>query len=107
MAEGNDSCCCQGEAELVVLAVGRTNLRCRRVGGGEIVVFRPSGGVYDQAEGETLRVAIRREWRYRNTAYLSGRILDSRIDGSVLAPVPTPCWKTPAGDARGKARRGD
>ncbi|MBC7335769.1 MAG: hypothetical protein H5U01_05790, partial [Clostridia bacterium] len=88
MLAGNDFHSCQGEAELVVLAAGRTNLRCRRVGGGEIVVFRPSGGVYDQAEGETLRVAIRREWQYGNTTYLSGRVLDSRIDASVLAPVP-------------------
>ncbi|MBC7346929.1 MAG: tetratricopeptide repeat protein [Clostridia bacterium] len=33
-------------------------------------------------------MTIRREWRYGNTTYLSGRVLDSRIDGSVLAPVP-------------------
>lgn len=43
------------ELELIVVAVKTTALRCRILPGRQIVIFRPLGGVRQEAEGEILR----------------------------------------------------
>lgn len=74
--------------ELIVLAAGKTNLRCLRLPERKIITLRPVGGVRDETEGEILRVIPNKEWEYKKHTYLSGKVIDSYIDGSVLTPVP-------------------
>lgn len=74
--------------ELIAIAVMKVNVRCLRLPGRETVVFRPSKGVYETAEGEILKVLPTKEWKYKGKTYISGQVVDSYIDGSVLTPVP-------------------
>lgn len=74
--------------ELIVLAAGKTNLRCLRLPEREIITLRPVGGVRDETEGEIIRVIPYKKWEYNKHTYLSGKVIDSYIDGSVLTPVP-------------------
>ncbi len=72
----------------MVIASRKTNLRCLTLPERETVVVRPSGGVQDEAEGEVIRLEIAKEWTYAKQRYLSGKVVESWIDGEVLAPVP-------------------
>ncbi|MCL6449425.1 MAG: hypothetical protein K6U04_14995 [Armatimonadetes bacterium] len=74
--------------ELIVLAVKAMNVRCRCLPEREIVVLRPADGTEGIAEGEILKVLPTKEWRYKGTIYISGRVVDSSNDGSILTPVP-------------------
>lgn len=76
------------DIELIVIASMRTNLRCLRLPERETVVLRPSGGVRDEVEGEILNVTVSKEWTYARNRYISGKVVDSYIDGAVLTPVP-------------------
>ena len=78
----------QMNMDILVIASKRTNLRCLTLPEREVVVLRPSGGIRDQAEGEILRVEVAKEWPYARQRYVSGKVVDSWIDGEVLAPVP-------------------
>jgi hypothetical protein len=51
-------------------------------------MLRPAGGVRYEVEGQTLTVSIDKEWRFGHTSHLSGRVIERRVDGAVLAPKP-------------------
>lgn len=42
----------------------------------------------DQVEGEILKVAVAKEWTYAENRYISGKVVESYIDGAILTPVP-------------------
>jgi tetratricopeptide (TPR) repeat protein len=51
-------------------------------------MLRPVGGVRYEVEGQTLTVSIDKEWRFGHTSHLSGKVIERRVDGAVLAPKP-------------------
>lgn len=79
----------EGETtELVVTVVKRTGIRCRTLGDREPVTLRPTSGVRSQAEAHILTVRPRKAWTCGRTTYLSGQILDMRLDVPALKLAP-------------------
>ena len=61
---------------------------CLRLPECTVVMLRPAGGVTYEIEGQTLTIDVDKEWRFGHTSYLSGKVIERRIDGAVLAPKP-------------------
>ncbi|MFH1723327.1 MAG: tetratricopeptide repeat protein [Elusimicrobiota bacterium] len=74
--------------ELAVLAVQHQTVRCRMLDGGQRLTLRPKHEPYRIAEGQILTVLPAKQWAYKRTAYVSGEILDSRIDAPALGLTP-------------------
>ena len=74
--------------ELVALAVKQTGIRCRILGTGEAVTLRPGSGVRTEAEAHILTVEPSKAWTYGRTVYVSGQVLDMRLDVPALGLVP-------------------
>jgi len=74
--------------ELVALAVKQTGIRCRVLATGEAVTLRPGSGIRSEAEAHILTVKPSKAWIYGNTVYLSGRVLDMRLDVPALGLAP-------------------
>ncbi|MFA6091383.1 MAG: hypothetical protein WCU88_03150 [Elusimicrobiota bacterium] len=74
--------------ELIVFAVKEKAIRCRILESGEPVTLRPGAGVRFEAEAHILRVQPRKAWTYGRTTYLSGQVLDMRLDIPALKLVP-------------------
>ena len=74
--------------ELAALAVRRTGIRCRTLDTRESVTLRPHPGVRQEFATQILTVQPRRAWAYGRTVYLSGAILDRRIDAAALGLTP-------------------
>lgn len=69
--------------ELIVLAVRRTNARCRLPGCNGSLTLRPRGR-YFIVPGELITVTPEKQWTYRGYPYLTGSVESSRIDVEVL-----------------------
>ncbi|MDO8804001.1 MAG: hypothetical protein Q7R35_06205 [Elusimicrobiota bacterium] len=74
--------------ELVVVAVKGRAVRCRILDAGEQVTFRPGSGVRTETEAYILTVRPGKAWVYGRTTYLSGQILNMRLDIPALKLVP-------------------
>lgn len=73
---------------MISVAVGQSNIRCLVLPDRKPAVLRPAGGVREEAEGEILRVAVRREWQFNRARFISGKIIGGYVDGRILSPVP-------------------
>lgn len=72
--------------ELVVLSVKERALRCRLLDNGrEITVRTP---IRDEVPGEIITVRPSKQWSYAGHRYLSGAVLDSRLDVAALGLTP-------------------
>ncbi|PJA15100.1 MAG: hypothetical protein COX65_04610 [Elusimicrobia bacterium CG_4_10_14_0_2_um_filter_56_8] len=74
--------------ELVVFAVKGKAIRCRTLDTGEPLTFRPASGVRSEAEGYILTVRPGKAWSYGRTTYLSGQVLNMRLDIPALKLIP-------------------
>lgn len=77
-----------GNVELVAFAVKQTGIRCRALHGGEPVTLRPGAGIRSEAEAHILTVQPNKAWTYGRTTYLSGRVIEMRLDVPALELVP-------------------
>lgn len=73
--------------EFVVLSAKKTALRCRLLGGDQVVTFRPSR-CEDVVPGEIITVKSRKSWQHKGHPYLSGEIESTRLDATTLGLVP-------------------
>ncbi|MBD3239214.1 MAG: hypothetical protein GF331_01405 [Chitinivibrionales bacterium] len=71
--------------ELAVWAKKPRGLRCRLLPGQEPITFKK---VRREVEGEILTVAASKVWQHRNTVYMSGDIIDCRLDVGALGLQP-------------------
>lgn len=73
--------------EFVVLAPRQRNVRCRVLGSDHEITLR-SRDVWDMVPGEIVTVRVRNEWTHGSHDYLSGNVVDRRLDVSALGLVP-------------------
>lgn len=66
--------------DLIALSVQRNNVLTRPVGREMHVVFRPRSHIWEIAEGQLLTVLVERAWVFGHTQYLSGGVVDRRLD---------------------------
>ena len=71
--------------DLVALAVKSRAIRCKILSSGVPVTFKP---VRYEVEGEILTVLTGKIWTYRKTHYMSGVVLENRIDIPALNLKP-------------------
>jgi len=76
--------------QLIALAVKSREIRARRADNGESVILRPEASSSDgtETEGEMITVAVAKEWKKAHEHYLSGKILDHRLDCERLGIKP-------------------
>jgi tetratricopeptide (TPR) repeat protein len=76
--------------QVIALAVKSREIRARHVEDGKIVILRPQATSWDgtETEGETITVAIDKEWKRGNDLYVSGKILNHRLDCERLGTKP-------------------
>ncbi|MDZ7309940.1 MAG: hypothetical protein ONB45_01520 [candidate division KSB1 bacterium] len=76
--------------QAVALAVKSREIRARRVDDGKIVILRPQASSWDgtETEGETITMAINKEWTRGSDLYVSGKILNHRLDCERLGTKP-------------------
>lgn len=74
--------------ELVALAVKRGAIKVKDLYDGRLLTFRPTGGIRFHVEGEILTVEPVKEWIFKKTTYVSGRIVSERLDIKALKLVP-------------------
>jgi hypothetical protein len=73
--------------ELVVLAIRKRGARCRLLGSGQVITLR-AGNLHRIVTGQIVRVQPAKHWRHAGHPYLSGEIIDARIDAAALGLVP-------------------
>lgn len=71
--------------ELVVLEVKRSGIRCKHLASQLPVTYRK---VRFEVEGEIITVMPSKVWQFKNTVYVSGDTIKSRIDASALNLTP-------------------
>jgi hypothetical protein len=73
--------------ELVVMSLKERAARCRLLRTDRMITVR-SGGLWSTVPGEIITLCPARYWRYAGHPYLSGEILDTRLDVAALDLVP-------------------
>lgn len=71
--------------ELAVLEVKRSGIRCKHLATQLPVTYRK---VRYEAEGEIITVMPSKVWQFKNTVYLAGETISSRIDATALNLTP-------------------
>lgn len=72
---------------LIVASVNETAARCRVLKTQETITLRASG-LWDVVPGEIVTVRPRKRWTYAKHSYLSGEIVETRIDVPAVGLVP-------------------
>jgi hypothetical protein len=72
---------------LCVLAVRQQNVRCRELHGASQIILRTSD-TWKIFPGEIITVQSHRQWRYAGHTYLTGTLLDQRLDAAALGLEP-------------------
>jgi tetratricopeptide (TPR) repeat protein len=72
---------------LCVLAVRQQNVRCRESHGTSQIILRTSD-TWKIFPGEIITVQGHRQWRYAGHTYLTGTLLDQRLDATALGLEP-------------------
>ena len=73
--------------DLVVLRVKQQVLRCRPVDRDGIITLR-TGSCYGRVPGQIVTVRPRKHWRHKGHPYLSGEVVETRIDAAALGLTP-------------------
>lgn len=71
--------------DLVVLAVKQSAIRCQILQTRQPVTWRR---VRDEIEGQIITVSPTKIWRHRTTHYMTGEVIDTRLDISALGLEP-------------------
>jgi hypothetical protein len=75
------------DIELIAVAVKGNAVSCRIAGKDRVITLRPTA-LWDVVPGEIIRVAPRKQWRYKDHPYLSGEIKAWRLDIPALGLSP-------------------
>jgi hypothetical protein len=73
--------------ELVVLAMKQRGARCRLLGSGQVITLR-AGNLHRIVSGQIVRVQPAKRWKHAGHPYLSGQVIDARIDAAALGLLP-------------------
>jgi len=76
--------------ELVAISAGNNNITAYRLDTMDKVVWKGSNYPSLVVEGEIFEVEPEKEWTYKKTPYISGKIISQRIDIPALELVPLP-----------------
>lgn len=77
------------QMELIVLAVRENALTCRLMKTDEKVTLRLSSfSLYDIAPGEIVAIEPNKQWNFKNHNYISGKLINHRIDIFALKLTP-------------------
>jgi len=77
------------QIELVVLAVRDGTASCRVLGTGKKIILRLSSyQLFKIVPGEIATVDVKRQWEFGSNIYISGNLIDHRIDIPALDLVP-------------------
>ena len=76
--------------ELVAISAGNNNITAYRLNTLEKVVWKGNNYPALVVEGEIFEVEPEKEWTYKKTPFISGKIISQRIDIPVLELVPLP-----------------
>lgn len=73
--------------DLIVLIVKQRAARCRLLGSERVVTLR-AGSLHRIVAGQIATVQPNKQWRHGGNPYLSGQIIDTRVDAAALGLVP-------------------